>query len=459
MTSKWHDMSALALGDGIECGEINASELCEYFIERIERIDTKHNIYLRTTPKRARAEAAAAAERARQGLRLSPLDGVPISWKDLFDTAGDITSHGTKVLQERVAERDATVVTRATLAGLVCLGKTNQTEFAFSILGINPNYGTPANPFDEKVARLSGGSTSGGAVSVSRGLAAAAIGSDTGGSVRVPAAWNGLVGLKTSFGLLPLNGVLGLSTSMDTVGPLTRDVADAAALFTVLSGRYGAGNSHAPDLAGVDPARLSLALPTNLVWDGLDAGVERTARAALCRIEAAGVTIRRAEIPQFGEIEELISHFGPFHAAECHALWHEYIEARPNLVYRPILERIRLGGKMPASAVEGAKQRLKQVAPALHTRIREVGVLAMPTIAISSPAIASLENDMEAWMAANVMTLRNTRLGNFLDCAAITLPCGKDDNGIPVGLMLMAPAGWEARLLRMASALEPILRA
>jgi len=459
MTSEWHDMSALALGDGIERGEIDASELCEYFLERIERIDTQHEIYLRTTPARARAEAAAAAERARQGLRLSPLDGVPISWKDLFDTAGDITGHGAKVLQERVAERDATVVARATLAGLVCLGKTNQTEFAFSILGINPNYGTPANPFDDKVARLPGGSTSGGAVSVARGLAAAAIGSDTGGSVRVPAAWNGLVGLKTSFGLLPLDGVLGLSTSMDTVGPLARDVADAGALFTALSGGYGAGNSHAPDLTGADPARLSLALPADLVWDGLDAGVERAARAALSRLEAAGVTIHQAEIPQFGEIEELISHFGPFHAAECHALWHEYIEARPNLVYRPILERIRLGGKMPASAVEGAKQRLKQVAPALHARIREVGVLAMPTIAISPPAIAELENDMDAWMAANVMTLRNTRLGNFLDCAAISLPCGKDDNGIPVGLMLMAPAGWEARLLRMASALEPILRA
>ena len=459
MTTKWHDMSALSLGEGIGCGEIDASELCEYFLDRIARIDTKHDIYLRTTPERARAEAAAAAERARKGLRLSPLDGVPISWKDLFDTAGDITGHGAKVLQERVAETDATVVARATLAGLVCLGKPNQTEFAFSILGINPNYGTPANPFDDSVPRQPGGSTSGGAVSLARGLAAAAIGSDTGGSVRVPAAWNGLVGLKTSFGVLPLDGVLGLSTSMDTVGPLTRDVADAAALFTALAGRYGAGNSHAPDLAGVDPARLSLAVPTNLVWAGLDPGVERAARGALTRLKAAGVTMREADIPQFGEIEKLISHFGPFHAAECHELWHEQIEARPNLVYRPILERIRLGGKMPASMVEGAKQGLRKVAPALHARIREVGVLAMPTVAISPPAIAELENDMEAWMAANVMTLRNTRLGNFLDCAALTLPCGKDDNGIPVGLMLMAPAGWEERLLRMAAAMEPILGA
>jgi aspartyl-tRNA(Asn)/glutamyl-tRNA(Gln) amidotransferase subunit A len=455
----WHEMSALALGEAIGRGEIDPVALTEHFLERIARIDTAHDIYLRTTPERARAEAQAAAERARRGQRRSPLDGVPISWKDLFDTAGDITSHGAKVLQERVAEKDATVVTRATQAGLVCLGKTNQTEFAFSILGINPNYGTPANPFDDSTARLPGGSTSGGAVSVARGLAAAAIGSDTGGSVRVPSSWNGLVGLKTSFGLLPLTGVLGLSTSMDTVGPLTRDVADAAALFTALAGRYGDGNAHSPDLGGGDAARLRLALPTNLVWRDLDPGVERAARGAIQRLEAAGVTFSEAEIPQFDEIEALIGHFGPFHAAECHALWHEYIEARPNLVYRPILERIRLGGKMLASTVEGAKQALRKVSPALHARIRETGVLAMPTVAISPPPIAELENDMDAWIAANIMTLRNTRLGNFLDCAAITLPCGRDGNGIPVGLMLMAPSGWEERLLRMAAAIEPVLRA
>ena len=455
----WHEMSAIALGNAIGRGEVDPVTLTEHFLARIERIDTKNEIYLRTTPERAHTEAKAAAERARQGLRRRPLDGVPISWKDLFDTAGDVTGHGAKVLQERVATADATVVTRATQAGLVCLGKTNQTEFAFSILGINGNYGTPANPFDDSVARLPGGSTSGGAVSVSRGLAAASIGSDTGGSVRVPAGWNGLVGLKTSFGLLPLDGVLALSTSMDTVGPLCRDVADTAAVFTALAGRFGEGNGHPPDLAGSDPVRIHLAIPSNLVWDDLDPGVERATRGAIARLEAAGVTLIKAELPQFGEIEELISHFGPFHASECHAMWHEYIEARPNLGYRPILDRIRLGGEMLANNVEKAKQSLRQVSPSIHTRIREVGVLAMPTVAISPPPIAELENDMKAWMEANIMALRNTRLGNFLNCSAITLPCGTDNNGIPAGLMLMAPPRWEERLLRMAAALEPILLA
>ena len=258
MSGEWHRMSALALGAGIEGGAIDPRALTEYFLERIEEVDGDHAIYLRITAARARAEAEAAHRRAQTGLGQSPLDGVPISWKDLYDSAGDVTSHGTPALADRVATGDAKVLARATRAGLVCLGKTNQTEFAFSILGLNPKMGTPPNPFDEAVARIPGGSSSGAAVSVSRGLAAAAIGSDTGGSVRVPAAWNGLVGLKTSFGLLPLEGVLGLSTSMDTVGPLTRDVADSAALFAVLDGRFGAGNRSAPDLAG---SALSRARP------------------------------------------------------------------------------------------------------------------------------------------------------------------------------------------------------
>ena len=220
---------------------------------------------------------------------------MPISWKDLYDSAGDVTSHGTPALADRVATGDAKVLARATRAGLVCLGKTNQTEFAFSILGLNPKMGTPPNPFDEAVARIPGGSSSGAAVSVSRGLAAAAIGSDTGGSVRVPAAWNGLVGLKTSFGLLPLEGVLGLSTSMDTVGPLTRDVADAAALFAILDGRFGAGNRPAPDLAGSALSRARFALPTTLVWDSsIPAWMQLpAARSSACAPPAAPSTRRR----------------------------------------------------------------------------------------------------------------------------------------------------------------------
>ena len=459
MSGDWNRMSALALGAGIESGAIDPRALTEFFLERIEAADGDRAIYLRLTAERSRAEAEAAHRRAQTGFRQSPLDGVPISWKDLYDSAGDVTSHGTPALADRVAARDATVLARATRAGLVCLGKTNQSEFAFSILGLNPKLGTPPNPFDNRVARLPGGSSSGAAVSLSRGLAAAAIGSDTGGSVRVPAAWNGLVGLKTSFGLLPLDGVLGLSTSMDTVGPLTRDVADATALFAVLGGRFGAGNRPAPDLEGATFSRAHFALPTTFVWDSLDPGVDAAARGAVERLRAAGCAIDETPVPEFAEAEELVGRLGPYHAAECHALWHDVIEARPELVYTPIQERIRSGAEMSATDAARAKLGLAEISRRLHARIRRYGVLVMPTVAVSPPPIANLEADIEVYRATNVAVLRNTRLANYLACCALTLPCERDGNGVPVGLTLMAPPGDEERLLRLGSAIEPVLAA
>ena len=457
MGDDWHRMTARALGAAIERGAIDPRALTDFFLRRIEAKDAARAIYLRTTAARARAEAEAARRRARSGLRASPLDGVPISWKDLYDSAGDITSHGTPVLAERTAARDAAVLARATRAGLICLGKTNQSEFAFSILGVNPNTGTPPNPFDEAVARLPGGSSSGAAVSLSRGLAAAAIGSDTGGSVRVPAAWNSLVGLKTSVGVLPLDGVLGLSTSMDTAGPLARDVEDAAAVFAVLAGRFGAGNPAPPDLAGATLAGARLALPATVAWQALDPGVEAAALGAVERLREAGCAIDEIPVPEFDTVEALAGRYGPYHAAECYAMWRDAIEARPNLVHAPILERIRLGAKMSAADAEAVKQGLTAAAGSLHHRIRRHGVLLLPTVSIGPPPIAALEADPEAWKKANIATLRNTRLANFLDCCALSLPCGRDRHGVPVGLMLMAPPREEERLLRLGKAIEPVL--
>ena len=457
MSGDWHRMSALALGAGIESGAIDPRALTEHFLERIEAADGDRAIYLRLTAERARAEAEAAHRRAQAGFRQSPLDGVPISWKDLYDSAGDVTGHGTPALADRIPARDATVLARATRAGLVCLGKTNQTEFAFSILGLNPKLGTPPNPFDTNVARLPGGSSSGAAVSLSRGLAAAAIGSDTGGSVRVPAAWNGLVGLKTSFGLLPLDGVLGLSTSMDTVGPLTHDVADAAALFAVLDGRFGAGNRPAPDLEGATLDRDRFALPTTLVWESSIPAwrPRRAARSSVCAPPAAPSARRRC--PSSTRPRRWSAASAPITPPNATRSGTTSIETRPELVYTPILERIRSGAAMSATDAARVKQGLGEIAGRLHARIRRHGVLVMPTVAVSPPPIADLEADIDVYRAANVASLRNTRLANYLACCALTLPCGQDGNGVPVGLMLMAPPGDEERLLRLGNAIEPVL--
>ena len=258
MSDTWLWMTAAELGRGIAAGAIDPRELTEVYLAAIDSHPEAPGIYARTTPERARAEAAAAAARAEAGLRRGPLDGVPVSWKDLFDTAGIATEAGSALLRGRVPDRDAAVLATATRAGLVCLGKTHLTELAFSVLGINPVTATPPNINDPELAP--GGSSSGAAASVAFGLAAAGIGSDTAGSVRVPAAWNDLVGLKTTHGRCRSTAWCRFGPSFDTVGPLCRSVEDAALVFAALAG------DPAPDLAGA-----TLAGPRLLVLDDPEA--------------------------------------------------------------------------------------------------------------------------------------------------------------------------------------------
>ncbi len=451
MKQEWHEMTALELGAGIGDGTIDPVALAEHFLDRIAKHDREHSIYLTITRDRALDEARAARARACAGCRLGPLDGVPISWKDLYDTAGVATTAATPLLADRVPAADAAVLARATRAGLVCLGKTNLTEFAFSGLGINPHYGTPANPFDRAVARAPGGSSSGAAVSVSRGLAVAAIGSDTGGSVRVPAAWNGLVGLKTTFGLLPMDGVIPLAASLDTVGPLTRDVADANALFAVLAARKPA------DLAGASLRGARLLVATDVVWDGAEPGVEAAAKAAIERLAAAGVGIAWQDVPEFAEARELMRRHGAVVNAEGYAQWGALIEANPDKVYRNVRERFLEGANTLAADLETLRHGLARLAARLHARLAGAAALVAPTVPISPPSIAGLVADEAAYREANLRSLRNTSLGNVLDLCAITLPCGDDGDGLPVGLMLMTRPKREAALLRLASAVERAL--
>ena len=250
----WLNMSAANLGRGIGAGRIDPVELTESFLDAIAAHPDHARIYSRVTPERARAEARAAAMRARAGQRLSPLDGVPMSWKDLFDSSGIATEAGTKLLKGRVPQRDARVLRSATMMGTVCLGKTHMSELAFSGLGLNPMTATPPCVNDPQA--VPGGSSSGAAASVAFGLAACGIGSDTGGSVRIPAAWNDLVGLKTTAGRLSLDGVVPLAARFDTVGPLTRNVEDAALVLSVLEGHSGGADLRGASLSGVRLAAL-----------------------------------------------------------------------------------------------------------------------------------------------------------------------------------------------------------
>ena len=449
--SAWHEMTALELGAGIAGGGIDAVELTEHFLARIDREDPDHDIFIRATPERAIAEATAARDRAKARLRRSPLDGVPMSWKDLVAMAGEPTTGGSPLFaQQPPATRDALLLSRATRGGMVCLGRTNLPEFAFSAMGINPHFGTPPNPFDPETARVPGGSSSGAAVSVSRGLAPAAIGSDTGGSVRVPAAWNDLVGLKTTAGVLSNDGVLPLVRDLDTIGPLTKDVADAAAIFTILAA------DEPIDLQGASVRNARFLLP-EMLWRDVDDDIADVMERAIERLETVGAQITREEVPELDEVTETFLSFGDLFSATAYAELREKVDAQPNLVYEQILRRLHLSVGATAVDVIHAWLEIDRRAAAYHARVAPFTAVLCPTSTISPPIIAEVENDAEAYADAQRRIPVNTRTGNLLRLCAVTVPAGLA-HGLPAGLMVYGLPNRDRYILRVAKGVEDALR-
>lgn len=445
-------MTALELGRRFETGDADPRDVTEDFLARAAAADPAHRIYVRLLQARARAEADAAAARAKSGLRRHALDGVPLSWKDLFDTAGEATAAGSLPLKNRVPDRDAEVLARATRAGTVCLGKTTMTELAFSGLGINPKYGTPANAHDENIERAPGGSSAGAGVSVARGLAAAAVGTDTGGSVRIPSAWNGLVGLKTTAGRLPLTGTVPLSPTFDTVGPLAKDVRDAAAMLALLEGRQVRA------LEAFDLARATFWLPGGVAWSELDDGVASALEAAIRRLVHAGAKIVEHKLPELDEIDALTwSPTASRLVAEAHAQWGEMLAANTDDIYPPVYERVMAGTSFTASGIIAADLKRAEISSRYHAATAGIDAVLMPAVAISPPPITNLEAGGEPYFRANRMALRNATIGNQLGLCAITLPAGYDALGLPVGLMLQSLPFTEEKLLSLAIAIERAL--
>ncbi len=450
MTNTWHELTALELGSRIANGEIDALDLAEYFLDCIEQKDTDHNIFIRATPERARAEASAAAERARNGLRRGPLDGVPMSWKDLVAIAGEPTTGGSPLFaQQAPATSDALLLSRATRAGMVCLGRTNLPEFAFSAMGINPHFGTPPNPFDAKTPRVPGGSSSGAAVSVARGLAPAAIGSDTGGSVRVPAAWNNLVGLKTTAGILPNGGVLPLVRDLDTVGPLTKNVADAAAIYAVLA------SDKPVDLAGATVCGAKFLLP-EMLWNDIDDEIAVVMDDALGRLESAGAHIIRDAVPELDEVTQIFLNFGDLFSATAYAELREKVDAQPDLVYEQILRRLHLSVGASAVDVLHAWMEIDRCSKIYCARVAPYTAVLCPTTTISPPAIKDVETDAERYSVAQRRIPINTRTGNLLGLCAVTVPAGFT-NGLPTGLMVYGLPEQDRYILRVAQGVEQAL--
>ena len=443
MTGTWANMTASDLGREIDKGRIHPVELTEALLEAIERHPLSSRIYARTTPTRARGEAMAAATRAKTGMRRGLLDGVPVSWKDLFDTAGVATEAGSALLKHRTPARDAAVLETATLQGLVCLGKTHMSELAFSGLGLNPVTGTPPCLNDERA--VPGGSSSGAAASVAFGLAPAAIGSDTGGSVRIPAAWNDLVGLKTTQGSLPTAGTVPLCESFDTIGPLARSVEDCAQLLAALSGDRPA------DLTGASLSGARLAVLETVALDDLRDRPASGFEDAVARLARDGATIIRIQAP---EAAEALSLAAVLFTAEAYGIWRETIEAAPEKMFPRILERFRSGATVAATDFVAGWQRLTRIREAWAARTAAFDAVLLPTSPILPPEVDRLMTDDTYYVTENLLALRNTRIGNLMGACALTLPTSQPSCGIT----LMAGPGQEARLLRLGSAAERALR-
>ncbi|MFK7878611.1 amidase [Roseobacter sp.] len=438
----WLQMPAADLGRGIEAGEIDPLALTQAYLDAIDAHELKDRIFARVTADRALAEAAAASERAAAGQRLSLLDGVPISWKDLFDTAGVGTESGSKLLLGRVPDDDAQVLKNATAAGLVCLGKTHMSELAFSGLGYNPSTNTP--PCVNDAAAVPGGSSSGAAASVAFGLSAVGIGSDTGGSVRIPAAWNDLVGLKTTSGRLSLDGVVPLALKFDTVGPLCRTVGDANQITAMMEGR------RAFDLRGNTLANKRVAILDTIALQDVREVPMAAFESAVARLKEAGAQIEHIHVP---EVETAMAHTSCLYTSEAYGLWRDVIEADPDAMYSEILERFRLGKTHSGADYVAAWSTLEKVRIAYEIATATYDVVILPTAPILPPNLERLNTDHDYYIKENLLALRNTRIGNLMGLCALSLPTGTPSCGI----MMMAPAYGEGALLRIGAAAEEAL--
>ena len=384
MSAQWFHMTAADLGREIGRGRINPVELAEAYLDKIAAHALTPRIYARLTESRARGEAMGAAGRAATGFRKGLLDGVPISWKDLFDTAGTATEAGSALLRGRTPTRDAEVLNKANLAGTVCLGKTHMSELAFSGLGLNPVTATAPCLNDDKA--VAGGSSSGAAASVAFGLAPAAAGSDTGGSVRIPAAWNDLAGLKTTPGLLPLTGVVPLCERFDTIGPLAHSVEDCALLLAAMQGQRPV------DLAGASLGNARLAVLETIALDDLRPGPAKGFDDACTRLTRAGARLERISAPEVAEAMDLA---GMIFTAEAYAIWRDTIEAAPEKMFPRILERFRAGAQVQAADYIAAWRRLEILRAQWADRVAGFDAVILPTSPILPPHANRLMTDQD----------------------------------------------------------------
>jgi len=435
----------------IVAGAVSARHLVE---EALAAAAAGAPAFVATTPATARAAADAADAAVAAGRDPGALAGLAVSIKDLFDVAGEVTAAGSKILRDAApAARDAPAVARLRAAGAAFVGRTHMSEFAFSGIGINPHLPRLVNPATlalDPVARAPGGSTSGGAASVAAGAAWVALGSDTGGSIRIPAALQGIVGFKSTARLVPTAGAVPLSTTLDTVSAMTRSVRDAITVHEVLAART-------VHLARRPLDTCRFAVPQTLVLDGLDATVARALERSLVALSAAGAQITTVALAPLAEVPA-INASGGFAPAEAWAFHRRWI-AEHERDYDPrVAQRIRRGAAMSAADYIDLVAARRDWIARMDAALSGFDALLTPTVPIVAPPLEPLVADDAAFFAANALVLRNPSVVNFLDGCALSVPC-QDEGNLPVGLMVWSSGGRDDAVLDAGLAIEAALAA
>lgn len=431
-------------------GETTREALVAGALEKATQPAAK-SVFTKMYPDAALAAARAADAAHKAGIAQPALAGLPVSIKDLYGVAGETTMAGSVVCKGEPAQtQDAPVVARLRAAGSAIVGKTNMTEFAFSGIGINPHYGTPVNPTDQTIARVPGGSSSGAGVSVALGLSVAGLGSDTGGSIRIPAALCGIVGFKSTQKRVPLEGALELSRALDTVCAMTRSVQDCITVDAVLSGALLPVRRR--PIAG-----MRLAVPQTMVLDGLDNTVAQAFDRCLSILSAAGAQIIEIPLTEFADIPK-VNAPGGLSPIEAYAVHHERLARAQAQFDQRVAARIMLGAAISAQQYIAILDKRRAWISSVERAMEGYDALMCPTVPTVAPELEKLIASDEAFFKANGQMLRNTFTINLLDGCSYSLPCHREGE-LAVGLMLSSVHGDDARLSAVALAVEDALRA
>ncbi len=443
--------SILGIGELLRNASVSPVELTTECLARIEKLNPKLNAFITVTAESALAQARQAEAEIRRGAWRGPLHGIPLGLKDLIDTAGVRTTAASRLFKDRVPAKDAEIVRRLKAAGAVLLGKQNLHEFAYGGSSMISAFGEVRNAWNPE--HIAGGSSGGSATSVAAGLGHGAIGTDTAGSVREPAALCGVVGLKPTYGRVSARGVFPLSVSLDHVGPLGRTVADVAVILAAIAGHDAADKAGAEvpveDYVGalgrtIQPLRVGV--PRKFFFEDLDAEVASAIQHAISGLAAMGAEIRDIDLP--------IPTDRTLQSAESYAVHAEFVAHRPELYQPETLRRIRSGEKISQEAVLESRRDLERARHEVAARFAEIDLLVTPTTPIPAPAIAELKQNPDLLRPRELLLLRNTRPINVWGLPAISVPCGFTEGGLPIGLQIIGPHWGEALVLRVANAYE-----